>query len=127
MTKSTSSASPLLFMAALALGSFQTQSQAYEPRHGEWIVVFGGIQKTEQVKVTVKANGQTYSVTGRADKVGVIFKALSGKFQPTQKYVNGKPDHFVLLEPVEVTLRNNGKQFQQIRANRADIQYEKLR
>ncbi len=126
MTKSIGSTGTLFLLTALTIGAIQTKSQAYEPKHGEWLVVFVGIQKTERVKVSIQANGQSYSVTGRLDKMGVIFKSLGGKFQPAQREVNGRPNHFILLEPVEVTIRRDNKQLKKIRANRVEIQYEKI-
>lgn len=118
----------LLSLAGIATFlSDQTASTASELNQGEWRIAFNGIQKSEGVKVKIKAEGASIVMTGTPDNLGVIFKTQSGKFQPAQKLVGNRASHFLLTEPVIVTVRRNGKEVLRLATSQADIEYEKVK
>ncbi len=118
----------VLSLAALLATTavIQTQGKAYEQKYGEWRIAFSGIQQTEGVKVSIKADGSSVSIEGTPANLGVIFQARSGAFQAKQKVVaEGKTTRLILQEPVVITVRSKGNELMKINASKADIVYEK--
>ena len=117
----------LAFTALVTIAAIQTPGKAYEQKHGEWRIWFGGIQKTEGVKVSIKADGAVVNIAGTPADLGIIFKAKSGSFQTKDKtQTEGKVTRHILQEPVIVTVRSKGKELMKIDASKAEIAYEKV-
>ena len=104
----------------------QTQGKAYEQKSGEWRIHFNGIQQSEGVKVSIKADDGLINIQGTPANLGIIFKAKSGAFQPKQKTATqGKSHLWMFQEPVIITVRSKGNELMKINAAKAEIAYEK--